>query len=377
MFTPGTPPLRRIALAAFACINPAVWYLDFTGVEVFSWSLVTIGFVTWDRDRLTPSALAFALAALQNPPLLLLAGLPPLLALLRRRWRTVLAAGLCTAIGLLPFAFCFAFYGKPSLITSGYSDPKCISLERSFGLIFDLNQGLFPYVPVLLLAALLGCYRSIRMGDLKAWLVLLAAIGMAVAVQIQVNWNSDCRGMMRYLQWQLPALAWLATAGLGWRGRSILAGLTVFIQGAILLFDPPSPQSYVEHRPLARWVMTEAPYLYNPEFEIFTERQAHIEAQSSEWYPGIPANSPIILPLAFGRTNGEVKKLMVHRESAPRLVHRFTIAPEYLPELLRIAESSEKPIFVHPPRWAVTAKPWTIHGTMEAQPDLGHGGAGP
>ncbi len=83
------------------------------------------------------------------------------------------------------------------------------------------------------------------------------------------------------------------------------------------------------------------------------------------------------MPLAFGRTNGEVTKMMVHRESAPRLVHRFEIASDYLPVLLRIAEASETPIYVHPPRRAVRTKPWTIHGTFEAQPDVGHGGAGP
>ncbi len=288
LFTPGTPPLRRIAFAVFACLNPAIWYLDFTGVEVFSWALVTIGFVAWDRDRLTSSALAFALAALQNPPILLLAGLPPLLALFRRSWRTVLTAGLATSIGLLPFAFCYAFYGKPSLITSGYSDPKCISIERSFGMLFDLNQGLFPYVPVLLLAAFIGAIRRIRMGDLKAWFVLAAALGMFVAVQIQVNWNSDCLGLMRYLQWQIPALAWLAAAGLAPKGRSFLAALAVLVQGAILYFDPPGPHSYIEHRRLPRWVMTEAPYLYSPELEIFTERQATSKPNRTSGTRGSP-----------------------------------------------------------------------------------------
>jgi hypothetical protein len=361
----GTP-LRRVCFALLGCVTPVVWYLPFTGAEVFSWSLVTIAMVGLDTERYARSAWAAGLAATQNPPLVLLAAVPVLVALRQRRWKSAALATIGAATAFLPAAYYLYHFGRPSLITASHTDPRLISIDRTLCLLFDLNVGLMTYVPVLLIAAAGGAVALFVRRDVRGILVTLALIGMLVGVQVQVNWNSDCRGMMRYLVWMLPPMAWLVIEGVSQRLFAVTV-LSVFVSGAILVFDPPTPSNSLEHRPLARRVMTHLPWAYNPEFEIFVERLAHREDVPFEMPAGATAETQVALPIGFGTPDGVVTKLLVHRESVARLTQRFTIAPDYLPELLRIAEVNERPVYVHPPAGAVRAEPGTIHGTYDAR----------
>ena len=73
-------------------------------------------------------------------------------------------------------------------------------------------------MPVLLAAALWAVVRVATRRRLPALLVALALVGMMLAVQVQINWNSDARGLQRYLVWMLPMLAWLVAQA--WQGRA-------------------------------------------------------------------------------------------------------------------------------------------------------------
>lgn len=366
LFRAGGGPGRRVLFALLLGVSPAVWYVTYTGAESFSWSLVTLATVALDTRRYARSALFAAVAATQNPPLVLLVAVSVGCAVLQRRWRQAGLAILGGAVAMAPVAYYLYHFGEPSLITRQHTDPKQIGVSRTLCLLFDLNVGLLPYVPVLLFGAAGGAVVLAMRRDVRAVLVALAVTGMVLGVQVQVNWNSDCRGLQRYLVWMLPPLAWLALEGWGGWWRVGLVGCHVAVTGGVLIFDPPAPWNYLEHRPLARWVMTSAPRLYNPEHEIFVERLVRAEEMPLERPPDVGPRTRVALPLAFGRTNGEVTKLLVHRESAGRLTARFTVDPAYLPELLKIAEASETPVYVHPPKRAVWATPWTIHGDIRA-----------
>lgn len=365
------PVGRRVLFALLVGVGPAAWYVPFTGAEVFSWSLATLAVVGLDTRRYAGAGLAAGLAATQNPPLLLLAAVPVVCAVVERRWRTMALAAVGASTAFLPVAFYLAQFGQPSLITRQHTDPGLISAGRTASLLFDLNVGLLPYAPVFLLSAPLGAVALILRRDVRGVLVALAVVGMTLGVQVQTNWNSDCKGVMRYLVWMLPPLAWLTVEGLAGRGRVAATAAAVLTAGWVMLFDRPNDVNYLEHRPLARWVMTHVPRLYAPELQIFIERQTHAEDLPREAPPpGAGPDARVALPLAFGRPDGEVTKLLVHRESAARLTTRFEIDPGYLPELVRLAGASEGPVFVHPPAGAVRAEPGTIHGTFDAHPDL-------
>jgi hypothetical protein len=358
---PG-PLSQRLAFVLLATVTPVLWYLTFTGVEVFSWALAVVALVAVERRWYWQSALAAALAATQNPPMVLLALVPVLLPAHRREFWPAGAALAAASVALLPVADTWWHFGEPTLIAATL-DAGRISAGRTWSLLADLNAGLLPYAPVLLVAAPWSAWRLARRGDLAALLLVVAVAGMLLGMQTQINWNTDGRGVRRYLIWVLPALAWLVARA--WHDRVLARWVTaaVITSGAVLLLDPPSDMNWLEHRPLARWVMREWPALYNPDFEVFTERSAHGEAPPEWLLDGVRRDGWILgLPVAHGRASGEVTKLLVHRDSAAELTRRFRIDPAYLAELRRRAEAATTPVYVEPPPAAVWAAAGSVDG---------------
>ncbi|MEP7118031.1 MAG: hypothetical protein ABI880_10635 [Acidobacteriota bacterium] len=352
---------QRLAFVLLAGATPVVWYLTFTGVEVFCWSLAVVALVALDRGWYWASALATGLAATQNPPMVFLAAVPVVMAATRHEPRQALAALLAASVAVVPVAFTWSHFGAPTLIATTL-DFGLISISRTVSLLLDLNTGLLPYLPVLLVAAPWSAWRLIRRQDLGAALVVLALVGMLLAVQTQVNWNSDGRGLRRYLVWMLPPLAWLVVRAWSSLATTRWVAAAVITSGTVLAIDRPSDVSWLEHGPLARWVMCHAPALYNPDFEVFAERSAHRETPAMWLLEGRRDGWVEDLPVAHGYPSGEVTKLLVQRASAVDLPRRFRIDPSYRTELLRRAEASATPTYVHPPRGMVWATPGTIDG---------------
>ena len=347
LFTSNAPRPKRLALAGLACLGPAVWYIHYTGAETYSWSLAVMAVVAFDNRRLGWAATATGLGAIQNPPLVFLAAAFTALAAWRRDGRAFLGGCLGTGLAFLPPAFYYAHFGVPSLIGRDATDVTCISLIRSWGLATDLNQGLLPYAPLLAIGAVVGAGLLLYRRNAAAFVLLPALAAMWASVQIQANWNAGCLGLMRYLLWMVPVLAWLAVEGLrgGQTGRIFLAAAVV-VQLGITLTGPPSRAAYLTHTPVARWVLTHAPWLYYPEPEIFAERIVHFETTVGE-----------VAPVGFSRPDGYVTKLLVDPASVDRLPERFVIDPAYLDEVRRLAAGRTKPFYVHPPRNKVWAPP--------------------
>ena len=362
LFLGTTAPAHRVALTLLTAATPVVWYVTFTGVEVFCWAFVTLCLLCLDPRFYAGAALAAGLAATQNPPLALLIAVPIGLAMVERRWREAALGAVCGSVAAWPAVYYGLQSGAPGFLARTNSDLGLISWARTASLLFDLNAGLLPYVPVLLAAALWAVVRVATRRMLPALLVALALAGMMLAVQAQINWNSDARGLQRYLVWMLPMLAWLVAQAWQGRARTWIAAASVVTSGAVLIFDPPGPATWLEHRAVARWVMQHAPALYNPPFEMFAERSAHAEAPPIWMTQGRHDGWMTLLPVAQGRASGEVTKLLVQRDSRARLVERFRIDPAYLPVLLAATEASIQPRYVHPPAGTVWAEPGTVDG---------------
>jgi hypothetical protein len=347
LFGSSAPLPKRLALAGLASVGPAVWYVAYTGAEVYSCSLGLLAMVALDNRRHGWAAAAAGLGALQNPPLVFLAAAITALAAWRRQWRSAVCGAFGTALAFLPPLFYLAHFGTPSLIGKEAVDVRGISLARTWGLAADLNQGMLPYMPLLLVGAIVGSAALLRRKEATAVFLLPAVAGMWVAVQLQANWNGGCLGMMRYLLWIVPALAWLAAGGLqDIRAGRLFLVVAVAVQGLVMVSVPPARLQYLTHGPTASWVLIHAPRLYDPEPEIFIERVIHTDT--------VP---PDVLPVGFARPSGYVTKLLIDAGSVDRVADRFTVAPDYLPELRRAVEGKSGPVYVHPPRGKVWAQP--------------------
>jgi len=341
LFLNRRPRGERLAFALLATVTPVVWYLEYTGTEVFSWALGMMALVALGNGRYAVSGLLLGLSATQNPAHLLLGAVPGLAALFSGRWRSAAGCAAGGAVGLLPIAFSLYHYGTPSLIVDGATDRSYIGWPRTLSLLTDLNQGLLPYVPLLLVAAPLGLLAAVVRLEWRPLGVVVLLTGMLVAVQVQGNWNSDGRGLMRYLVWMLPMLAWVAATGLRW--AAVIAAVAV--HGGILVLDPPERGGHVVQRRVAAWVLTHYPDWYSPDHAVFVKRQIQTEAMKAGWRT---TDDKHILPLPFVAADGAVTKLLLWRQAAGDLNNRFDIDPAYLPTL-RAAELAAEPADYHTP----------------------------
>jgi hypothetical protein len=363
----GTPG-RRLSWALLLVTTPVAWYLTFTGVEVFCWALVVAALVGLERDAYGAAAVAAGLAAAQTPPLALVAAVPALVAAWRGHWPGAARAVAGASVTAISAAYYLRHFGEPSLLTRTNTDLGLVSLSRFASLLLDLNVGLLPYVPVLLVALPVAAFRHLVRRDVRALALTLALVGVLFAVQVQVNWNTDGRGLHRYLVWLLPIVSWLVAEAWEGRARTGLVAVSVAVSGAVLVVDPPSAENWLEHRALARRVMQDAPVLYNPPYETFLERSAHGEPPPAWLLQGRRDAWMTALPVAHGRASGEVTKLLVHRASAARLTERYRVAADYLPALLALARGSATPIYVHPPPGTVWAREGRVDGAYAPPP---------
>jgi hypothetical protein len=338
---------ERIAFAVVAVAPPVVTYVWYTGTELYSWSLLTMALVAMGNTRYAVAGLLVGLSGLQNPISLALAVVPFAAALRDRRWWAAAGCTLGGMTGLLTFAFYHAHFGTPTLLVAGYTDRGLISWGRTVSLLVDLNQGLLAYVPVLLLASAAAAIAALVRRQLLQLVALAATAVAMLAVQIQTNWNSDGLGLMRYLVWMIPPLAWVTATTWTGRTRWVIVVASVVIHLGLFALDPPRP-GYLHQRVIAKWVLAHAPRLYDPDPEVFTERQC-----GSERYHPLGL---IVLPCGFADDDGNVTKLLVDRESRHLLPEVFEVDPAILPALLEAADRDGRR-YLHPPAGSVRLKP--------------------
>src|SRR5262249_16974843 len=149
----GTAPRRfRLLFAGLSAVTPVVWYLRWSTPEVFTWSLVVFALSLTSSRKYVWGAVCAALAATQNPPVLFMAGAVAVLSLRERKLTLTLATGAAVCLAFVPNGFYLVVFHCFNPINGmGGVSTRFISWERTWGFFTDLNHGLLPYVPVLLL----------------------------------------------------------------------------------------------------------------------------------------------------------------------------------------------------------------------------------
>ncbi len=370
LFGSSAPLAPRLALAGLAAVGPVVWYLRWTGAEVFSWALVLVAVVAYRDRRYGWAAAAAGLAATQNPPAAFLGAAAVAAAAWEGRWRAAAAAAAGAAVALLPFAFFQYHFGKPNLIAAEFATVDNLSWVRTWGLATDFNQGLLPYAPLLVLGAAAGAVRLAAARDARGLLLLAAGGGMAVGVQVAHNWNSDCIGLQRYVVWMVPVAAGVAVEGVGRRWLGAFAAAAVAAHAAVLYGFHRTDglkDGYLTHTPVAKWVLTHYPRAYWVEPEVFVERTVHRD----NW-PRTPAD----LPVGFERPDGTVSKLLLDAGSVGRVGERYEADPAYLAALTERAARERGLFFADPPAGAVRVRRPPNHPGSPGGVAAAPGGAG-
>ena len=285
---------RRV-LALTTLFSPIAWYVLWPHPEAACASAVLLGLIWSAQGRHVAGTLAVSLAAMQNPPLVLLAAALWARACLahctgaaperRPRLHPLLSATLALLPAALPALFYLWRLDELSPLARVSTDPRLLSLHRALDLFFDLNLGMLPYLPGILLlfaASSLAELRHLRtaLTSLERLALLLA---MALPCTITQNWNSGAAGLSRYAVWMLPLVLmgvahsmdrWLAGRRLVRRAALVAAGVVVVSQASISLARGGLVQGddSTEHSCAARFVLDHAPALYSPTPHIFVSR---------------------------------------------------------------------------------------------------------
>ena len=320
LFFSGLSPDARRLLAALLVASPFLPFLLWPHPEVVTGALVTSSLVFRHDGRRVASVLAMAVASLQAAPLALAAAL----LWAEGAWvarqlgrdagrRAIGRLTLAFAPAFLPTLFALVAFGHPSpLRLAGAYNVRHVSVFRALELVFDLNLGLLPYVPLALTLGLMLPLLSLarRRTDTatgpgprgaagsRSPVVLLAAVALvALASTGAANWNHGTVGPSRYGLWLLPFLFVLLAEALEVAGgllRRVVRPLAVFAvlsQAAIahVRGGVHAPEDYTRHSPVARWVLERWPALYNPTTEIFIERTEHREIS-----PDLPRTDAVV-----------------------------------------------------------------------------------
>jgi hypothetical protein len=351
LFGSNAPIRERIAMASFTAIGPIFWYIEWTGAEVFSWSFTVISVVAYRDRRYGLAGFSAGFAALQNPTIVFIGAVAVLQAARERRFRDAIIASAGVSCGLLPYAFFLYHFGKPNLIASEFATINNISWVRTWSLIGDFNQGLLPYVPVIVIGLIFGLIRLVILGNTRGLLLAAGGIAMAVGTQVAHNWNSACDGLQRYLVWMLPVAAGVAIEGIGGKWRmwtfAILAAVSNFA-----IFDINNETNSLKggclsHTPLTEWILTNHPRAYWAEPEVFIERQRH----EDNW-PLTPSDFPI----AYIRSDGTVSKMLLDPSSLEKVAARFDVDPQFMDSLRERATHESGLFYCHPENGAVRVR---------------------
>lgn len=330
------PEPRRLVLSLLLFFSPAAWFVLWPHPEVVSFALAALSLVAGLRERHRLAVLLASLAALQNPQLMLLAGFHwsrgvlglrvrraggALLTRSRLFWRDALSHGLPALVFLAHPLFYYVHFGTPSIVAEEATSVAKISPARALGLLADLNVGLFPYVPVAVLAWIVVSAEALRRPRLRwqagLWFVFVA---MLLANTLQWNYNHGTSGPSRYVVWMLPMLFVPLVARRSSRAWNVVLALAVLTQLAVVLSRGGlAPRyDYLEHSPAARWVLDHAPALYDPDYEVFIKRTLHYEG------PGTRG------PYVYRNARGECRKVLAKRKHREPVVEACAaLRPEH------------------------------------------------
>lgn len=300
--------LQRHVLTGLFLSTGTTYYIRWTHPEVFTASLILLALMLMSDRRHGWAMLASALAAAQNPPVMLLVAYIGTVAVLHGRGfrsansslggeienggKNLLVILATVSVALSPLVFFRAAVGVFNPITAaGSAQVSLISASRLWSLYFDLNQGMVVAAPGVLLGAaalpflIVLASRQVERGGGVLWQMGPLFIGVFLSVAMAVpslatrNWNSGQAVFMRYAYWLGIPIVFGLVATLARLPRRVSMGVgigVVVIQIATVgyygIVGGASHLSELSLKPIASYVLRNYPELYSPVPEIFVER---------------------------------------------------------------------------------------------------------
>jgi hypothetical protein len=323
---------QKLLWNALSFLSPAAWFILWPHPEVFSFALVTVALLAAERGWGRTALACASIGALQNPQIMLLTAYFWMVFVVRARARVGGAVvlhvsarvrdALTHALAAVPFlahpAFFYAHFGTFSVVAREATSLTKVSVSRALGLLFDLNVGLLPYIPLAVVAYLGFVLWHVlgRRFDRQVQLFLVF-VAMLLVNTLQWNYNHGTSGPSRYVIWMMP-LVFVALAEEA-RSQATIAivALAVAAQAGVLWSRGGliPRYDYLQHSPQAAFVLDNFPSLYNPDYDVFIKRTLHEEGR------------PTRGPYAY-LSGGQCRKVLASQEHRAEIVALCGSLPE-------------------------------------------------
>lgn len=294
-------------------VSPLIFFITWPGPDLWYASLLLIALTEFLRGSVGLTLILLAVASWHSQPLLVPFGLLAAYFVVRnilhirpsattiaihfgkQEIRSMFILIFAGIIAVIPFVYNLWAFGvlSPWTIlrdtwtqTYGFGIHN-VSVKKLFEQFFDLNIGVFWYMPLTFILGVTGIIRSARRSLL--WLSIgMVTVITAFMYQTNPAWHYGTSGYgpSRHALFAIPVLI-LAAADLlhERKGWVILTLMTIAIQIPVLSMNGlirPDFTNALEHSPVARFVLDRWPSLYNPTPEIFVDRTNHTDAETLE-----------------------------------------------------------------------------------------------
>lgn len=336
-------PDRKLAWVVLVSLNPVLFYLTWTHTEMFSYCMVCISLVMFQRKGYKRAIFFACVSAMQNQPTVFLAGMYFIdyifefftdkeqdnrkkFRITKQKLKKFAVQALISVICFVPFFVPFMFYqanfGVPSLILE--TSNSGISFEKILSMFFDLNFGMVLYMPVLILLFVSFVIIMVFIRPRRTIMYTVTLLLMCMICSMQSNWNPDTAGMNRYAIWITPLMISFCVLETEYFDETSMKSLflAVYAMSAGWTFFSVCSngllvcsQSYKEFTPTAISVMKNRPELYNPVQEIFYERfMGEEKKMDGDPMPKIIYNNDSIVKIFMNNSQKELMEKIIDKD---------------------------------------------------------------
>lgn len=287
-------PSKQIILAILALTSPLIFFLSWPGPDIFSLSLLLIALFWFYEGGILPAAALVAVASWHSQPMMVIAVSMLLYRAVSKNSHKYHGAALLSQMGILcllavPFIYNYLIFGTLtpwSILRDGWTSLngfgiQNIRLQKLFEQFFDLNIGVFWYAPLLVIAGTASITAHIR--DKKVLWLTMTFLTTLLAYQTNPAWHYGTSGFgpSRHAIVMIPFL--IAATVWGAKSKPMWAGfmMAVLISQIFILslnnYIFPVFSNTLVHSPMADFILSRWPALYNPTPEIFVDRTNHTD----------------------------------------------------------------------------------------------------
>ena len=317
--------VKKNCILILVLLNPIFFYLNWTHTEVFSFAFTVIGLVFYYNKQYSRAILFLSIAAMQNLAINafgMMVGIDFIISciveyrlsngkfnfsdFIKKFWKKILPYGIFYIPALIPLISTYIRFGTYNLVAKVAMENKYV-LSKAFDYLFDLNLGIFPYEPILLITfivmAVLGLKKNTR-----TTLINICGIGLMlyiIAHQVQINCGMEC--IMRYNVWIIPTLIFFCVL----QSEKIISSKRITIISCsealftvVIVFYAAFLGRFDSNHfaPWTEFILTNMPAVYNPTHGIFYSRCLNQETYSTSF------------PVCFFDKNGNVRKILFQKD---------------------------------------------------------------